>query len=101
MTIGLCQHGTCAWLALILVLGASLAGVGAEGERPNFRRPADGADLRYWLQNMVWHHGYSIEEMAAATGLKADEITRTLKRFKITPESRPRRAADAPLLVLP
>src|ERR1041385_1975935 len=84
---------------LALILAFDL--FAAEQERANFRRPADGADLRYWLQNMAWHHGFSIDEMVAATGLKADEITRALQRLKITPETRPKRAAAAPLLVLP
>ncbi len=88
-------------LALVTLLASSLTGAGAETEPSNFRRPADGADLRYWLQNMVWHHGFATDEVVAATGLKEAEITAALRRFQISPDTRPKRAADAPLRVLP
>jgi len=67
----------------------------------NFRRPKDEADLRYWLENMIWYHRFTEEEMSAATGLSAHEIHAALREFKIRPETRPRRPPDAPLLVLP
>lgn len=67
----------------------------------NFRKPKDDADLRYWLQNMIWHHGFSEAEVAAATGLAADDVAAALKRFDISAATKPRRPADAPLLVLP
>ena len=65
------------------------------------RRPADDAALRYWLQNMVWHHGFTNEEISAATGLTDREIAASLRRFDITPQTKPQRPADAPMLVLP
>jgi hypothetical protein len=67
----------------------------------NFRRPKDEAELRYWLENMVWYHRFTEAEMSAATGLPADEIRATLLKFEIRPETKPPRAANAPLLVLP
>lgn len=70
-------------------------------EPPNIRRPKDDAELRYWLQNMVWHHRFTTEEMTTATGLNSAEIEAALKKFDITPFNRPKRAAHAPLLVLP
>ncbi len=73
----------------------------AEPELPLFRRPKDDADLRYWLENMVWHHRFIPTEITAATGLGADEISATLTRFRITPENRPRPASGTPLRVLP
>ena len=30
--------------------------------------PTDDADLRYWLENMVWHHRFTLEEVVAAIG---------------------------------
>ncbi len=74
----------------------------ASGEAPaNFRRPKDEAELRYWLENMVWHHRFSTEEITAATGLSAEEIAAAVKRLNITPQTKPPRPADGPLVVLP
>jgi hypothetical protein len=76
--------------------------VGAAGdESANFRKPANDAELRYWLQNMVWHHGFMTDEIHAATGLSDQEIAAGLKRFNIAAATKPKRAADSPLLVLP
>ena len=61
--------------------------------------PGD-ADLRYWLENMAGPHRYSVEEMAAATGLPADEVRRRLADFAIRDDHRPAPPADR-LLVLP
>jgi hypothetical protein len=73
----------------------------AETELANFRKPKDEAELRYWLENMVVHHRFSKAEAAAATGLSTDDIAAALARLDIRPETRPKRAADAPLKVLP
>ncbi|MEM9659932.1 MAG: hypothetical protein AAF961_16330, partial [Planctomycetota bacterium] len=69
--------------------------------RPNGRRPASEGELRRWLENMAWHHRFTRDEMASATGLSAGEIEAALRRFDIRADNRPRRARDAPLLVLP
>ncbi len=66
-----------------------------------FRKPTDDADLRYWLQNMVWYHGFTVAEIRAAMGLSEDEVRAALKRFDIRAATRPTRPADAPLLVMP
>src|SRR5262245_59810128 len=50
---------------------------------------------------MVWHHRFSNAEVSAATGLTPDEVAAALKQFTITPSNKPRRSADAPLLVVP
>jgi hypothetical protein len=66
------------------------------------RPPKTEEELRYWLQNMVWHHHFNHLEIAAAIGLeRGDEIDKALGRFKIYRNTKPKRAADAPLLVLP
>lgn len=65
------------------------------------RRPVDDNDLRRWLENMVWHHRFGIEEITAATGVAPAEITAAQTRFDIRPDNRPARTADAPLLLLP
>ena len=72
-----------------------------ELDQPNYRKPESEDGLRYWLQNMVWRHRFSTDEIKAATGLDGGEISAALKKFSITPDSRPKRQANAPLLVLP
>ena len=67
----------------------------------NARRPANDAELMYWLENMIWYHRFTTEEVRLATGLSEGEILAAQKRFGIWPAGRPERDADAPLLVLP
>src|SRR5262245_53631866 len=88
-----------AWLVAGAVLCSATA-LRGQGDA-NFRKPKDDADLRYWLGNMVWHHRFSEAEVAAATGLGEGEIAAALKKFDISAATKPRRPADAPLLVLP
>src|SRR5438270_13383609 len=50
---------------------------------------------------MLVHHRYSAAEAGAALGLDAQEVIDATRRLGIDPARRPRRPADAPLLVLP
>jgi hypothetical protein len=79
----------------------NLLPVTAEPEPLNSRRPKNEADLRFWLENMVWYHRFSVAEISAATGLSNDEIIAALARFAIGTNNRPKRSANAPMLVLP
>lgn len=65
------------------------------------RRPGSDRDLREWLENMVWHHGFSVAEVQAATGLSAAEVEAAIARFGLQPAKKPVRAPDGPLLMLP
>jgi len=65
------------------------------------RPPRDDADLKYWLENMIWHHRFTPEEIRAATGLDANALANAIQRFGITPANRPQRTASDPLLTLP
>lgn len=67
----------------------------------NLHRPAPDRELKYWLKNMVWHHRFTNEEVAAATGFTEKEIEAAKERFNIRRDNRPERQKDAPLLVLP
>jgi prepilin-type processing-associated H-X9-DG protein len=67
----------------------------------NARRPGDDEELKYWLENMIWYHRFSTEEVRAATGLSEKEIVAAQERFDIRPGGRPEREPNAPLLVLP
>lgn len=78
--------------------GANASGVLAQG-----RRPSDDTALREWLDNMVTHHRFSMEEAAQAMDLTVPEIRDALRRFDI-PESAGlpvRPDPSAPLKVLP
>ena len=65
------------------------------------RPPKDNADLRYWLENMVAHHGFSDAEVSAATGLSEADVGQALKRFQVTRGSRASRPPGDVLRVLP
>ena len=90
-------------MAVIEARKERLKTAGAEKAQalPEARPPKGDADLRFWLENMVTYHGFSPEEVRAATGMTRAAITAALERFKISATNRPRRAPDAPLLVLP
>lgn len=68
---------------------------------PNARRPKSDEELRFWLENMFWHHRFHLDEIQSATGMSEGEIQDALARFGITHENRPRRVDNGPLLVLP
>ena len=78
--------------ALLALVNLSFA---ALPERSNVRRPQNEADLRFWLENMVWYHRFNTAEIKAATGLSDDEINAALARFKIGKSNKPKRAANA------
>lgn len=86
-------------LCLLLMLIPTLHA--AEEPPATVRTAANDAELRYWLENMVWHHRFSTDEIRSVTGLSDTHITGALKKFNLQPETKPQRAAYAPLLVLP
>jgi hypothetical protein len=88
-------------IALAALGVARAADSPAARDAANFRRPASDSELRYWLENMVWHHRFSVDEVHQATGLAADEISVAIDRFEITPARKPCRKPGEPLLVLP
>ncbi|GMV99275.1 MAG: hypothetical protein AMXMBFR84_04140 [Candidatus Hydrogenedentota bacterium] len=59
------------------------------------------ADLDYWIQNMVAHHAYSIEEAALVTGLNLKEMESYLEHHAALAEPAAQRAADGRIKVLP
>lgn len=94
-------HGISCAFAVALLLGGTVSWCRADAEPTNYRKPTQETELRYWLQNMVWFHRFTPEEIAAATGLSPSEVTAALHRLQITPAGKPKRAAEAPLLVVP
>lgn len=71
------------------------------GEPAQSRLPANDEELRYWLENMVWHHGYSVDEMESVTGLPATKIQAAQARWNVFPETKPEVSHRDRLLVLP
>lgn len=72
-------------IGLLLVVGVS----GLVAEVPNSRRPANEADLRFWLENMVWHHRFSDAEIRLATGMSLDEIQNSKQNLNIHHDNSP------------
>src|SRR5689334_10242829 len=58
------SHGCCGALAALLATLVT-AQVHAEPDPSEARRPAGDAELRIWLENMVWYHGFSTAEITA------------------------------------
>jgi len=67
----------------------------------NVRRPTDDNDLRYWLQNMVWHHRYTTAEVRSATGLSAEQVISALRRFDIRKDTKPNPPPGSGILAMP
>ena len=88
-------------LCTVILLAVAACPTFAQAGPDNVRRPIDDVELRYWLENMVWYHRFSTAEIGEATGLGLQDIDAALKKFDIRLETKPKRAADAPLLVLP
>src|SRR5262245_2959019 len=70
-------------------------------ETSEARRPTSEAELKSWLENMVWHHRFTPVEVSEATGLSDAEIAAAMSRLDIKPGNKPARDRNAPLLVLP
>lgn len=88
-------------ICIFPVAHSGLQGLSAETEPNNTRCPSGESELRVWLQNMVWHHRFSTDEIREATGMSEAEIATALEKFNINPATKPKCPADAPLLVLP
>ncbi len=84
----------------VLLTFRSEAAAPEEDAPTNSRLPRSDEDLRRWLENMVWHHGFSVGEVRSATGLSTQEIEEALMRWEISSVTKPKRTAEN-LLVLP
>lgn len=86
-----------------IVLLATLGGIfqhSASAFDGQARKSSTDESLKSWLQNMVWHHRYSHDELMRVTGLDAEELKTKLRQFDISDASRPPRPTDK-LFVLP
>lgn len=75
------------FLILFLIFAAGV-GWGEEGVE-NARPPGSESDLKFWLETMVWDHGFTTAEIRAATGMSEEAIITAQKKFDITGENGP------------
>ncbi len=87
------------WSLLALLLCSVLQG-SAFANDGQTRPSATDAELKVWLENMAWHHRYSISEICQVTGLEDQQVRSRLEAFGISDETRPPRS-DKQLLMLP
>jgi len=75
----------------------------ASDEQPTAQRrmTKDPTELRHWLESMVWYHGFSREEILQVTGLMPGELDESLRRWNISPGTKPLAEVDPPVFVLP
>jgi hypothetical protein len=85
----------------IVVLSVLAYGADQKADVDNSRRPGNDVELKYWLENMVWYHRLTNEEITAATGLTNGEIAVAMKKFDIRRDNRPEPNKDGALMVLP
>jgi hypothetical protein len=74
---------------------------GAEELVSDPRRPSTDKELKSWLENMIWYHRFSDDEIRAATGLAIEEVQAARQRWRLNPEGRPKRHDTDRLIVLP
>ncbi len=84
-------------LLLLSLLGLALVEIRSD----QGRRPADDVELRFWLENMILDHRYSMDEVRAATGMTDQEVWAAMVRFGLPSRKKEPRAAGEPLRVRP
>lgn len=89
----------CAWVGLCLLLQSP--SFGQESTTAQTRQSSDSTELRHWLENMVWYHGYERQEILQVTGLTPEGLEQALKRWNISTNNRPLAEVDPPIFVLP
>ncbi|MCU0917527.1 MAG: hypothetical protein MUC88_23625 [Planctomycetes bacterium] len=106
---------SCTRIGLLVMLAGSCVGMTAGPLRAgvtsnlrsngpkqeNGRRPGNDHESEYWLQNMVWYHRFTVEEIRAATGWNAEETVAAQRRLDLCVDRRPARDKAEALLVLP
>ena len=88
------------FLPFVCCLAFSIVSPAAEPVVAQARPPRSEDDLRRWLENMVWHHRFSDQEIAGATGLSIEDIVQAKRRLGIQSGNRPARGKEV-LFVLP
>lgn len=65
------------------------------------RKVHDRDQLRKWLENMVWFHQFSMDEIRQVTGLTQKELDSALDEFDIQKDNKPQPNVDPLITVLP
>ncbi len=73
----------------------------ASGDSSQARRPRTDSELRAWLLNMVTHHGYTAQEVSAATGLDPQDVLDALRVYRLSPGFKAPPDDTSPLRVMP
>jgi len=86
---------------LLMVVACLMLGSVLNAAEPSNARPPDSPqELKRWLENMIWYHRFSRDEIQHATGLPPTKILAAQQRWDIYPETRPEPPTEK-LLVLP
>jgi len=93
-------------LLLVCFTWAGIVAVGGGAETKskiseNARRPKTETELRYWLQNMVYLHRFSLAEIQTATGMSRKEVEEALEEQGIDLKGKPWRGFGGGLVVVP
>jgi len=86
------------------ILGLLMIGTGLRAEDQPItegRQPASDEQLKYWLQNMISFHRYSLDEAAHANQMTPDETVAACRRLGIDPTHPAPVLTVGRLLVLP
>jgi len=89
-------------LCLLALAPAALAQPEAVLPSANSARPAmSDRELRYWLENMIVFHQFSVAEVCSATGMSADEVNAAIGKFHLANRQPPIHRPGDRLCVLP
>ena len=92
-------------LILLLLWAFAPAGRTQPAEAPSevssARRPQDNRELRYWLENMLVFHHFTVAEACSATGMSPEEVAAAARKFHLADRKPPVHKPGDPLLVLP
>ena len=69
---------------MVACVGARV-GIQPSGSLLLARTPSHDSELRYWLENMITHHHFSVSEAASATGLSHPQIEKAMQEWSIQP----------------
>ena len=89
------------FLCLLIGCGLVLLNSATHAANSQSRPSPNETELRFWLENMLVHHHFTLEEAVAATGLSEGQVTEYATRWRLLHRKGPGRPQNAPLLVLP
>lgn len=97
--VAIMPHGTPARMLPILLIVFLSSLQWACGQSGQTRPAATEAELRAWLENMVWYHGFEMSELQQVTGLSQTEVAAKLQEFGISADTKPPRTPGSSLVL--